>query len=277
MESVFKADILKGKVALVTGGGSGICFEIALQFGKHGAAVGIMGRRKHVLDAAVDVLRSQGIRAIGVEGDVRKQEDAAKGNFLVAAEDLSLNGFKTVLDIDTIGTYNMSHEAFKYLKKGGPGKGSTTGGLILNISATLHYTTAWYQIHVCAAKAAIDSMTRSLALEWGTDHDIRVNGIAPGPIKDTPGIQKLLPEELKYRAGDNMIVERAGEKWDIGMAALYIASDAGKFINGTTLIVDGGYWISRPRRVSKEVVKQISRSVEKKSREPPFGSPSSKL
>ncbi|XP_042485855.1 peroxisomal 2,4-dienoyl-CoA reductase [(3E)-enoyl-CoA-producing]-like [Macadamia integrifolia] len=115
MESPFKADILKGKVALLTGGGSGIGLEMATQFGKHGAAVSIMGRRKHILDSAIASLQSQGIRAIGLEGDVRKQEDAkrvlestvkhfgrldilvnnAAGNFLVSAEDLSPNGFRT--------------------------------------------------------------------------------------------------------------------------------------------------------------------------------------
>ncbi|KAK1587953.1 hypothetical protein Q3G72_018624 [Acer saccharum] len=148
-----------------------------------------MGRRKQVLDSA---LQSLGIKAVGFVGDVRKQEDAkrvqestfkhfgrldilvnaAAGNFLVSAEDLSPNGFKTVMDIDSIGTFTMCYEALKYLKKGGPGRGSSSDGTILNISATLHYTASWYQIHVSAAKAAIDSITRNLALEWGTDYDI---------------------------------------------------------------------------------------------------------
>ncbi|RWR88530.1 peroxisomal 2,4-dienoyl-CoA reductase [Cinnamomum micranthum f. kanehirae] len=248
MESPFKADILKGKVALLTGGGSGIGFELATQFGKHGAAaVAIMGRRKEVLDSAVSVLQSHGIQAIGFQGDVRKKEDAARvvdstvehfgrldilvngaaGNFLVPSEDLSPKGFRTVIDIDSVGTFTMCHAAFKYLKKGAPGRGPSSGGVILNISATLHYTASWYQIQASAAKvcqnimlivassppsskpcpnyvgvcyhvhlcgiifcglfsmltllsfqqAAVDSITRSLALEWGTDYDIRVNGI----------------------------------------------------------------------------------------------------
>ncbi|RZC63302.1 hypothetical protein C5167_025065 [Papaver somniferum] len=133
MESPFKVDIVKGKVALITGGGSGIGFEITKEFGKHGASVAIMGRRKSVLDSAVLSLRSLGIQAIGFQGDVRNQEDAtrvvdatfehfgridilvnaAAGNFLVPAEDLSPNGFKTVMDIDTVGTFRMCHEALK--------------------------------------------------------------------------------------------------------------------------------------------------------------------
>lgn len=297
MESPFKSDVLKGKVALLTGGGSGIGFEISTQFGKHGASIAIMGRRKNVLDDAVSALTSLGIPAIGFEGDVRKLEDAqrvieatvrhfgkldilvnaAAGNFLSAAEDLSPNGFRTVMDIDSVGTFTMCHEALKYLKKGGPGKTSSSGGLILNISATLHYTASWYQIHVSAAKAAIDALTRNLALEWGTDYDIRVNGIAPGPIADTTGLSKLLPDEINNRGREQVPLFKLGDKWDIAMAAVYIASDAGKYINGSILPVDGGLWLSQPRHLAKDAVRQVSRSVEKRSRAAPVGLPTSKL
>ncbi|KAJ6825439.1 peroxisomal 2,4-dienoyl-CoA reductase-like [Iris pallida] len=293
--SPFKDDVLKGKVALITGGGSGIGFGISTHFGAHGAAVAIMGRRRQVLDDAVADLRSKGIMAIGLEGDVRKQEDAARaiettikhfgkldilvngaaGNFLASPEDLSPNGFRTVLDIDSVGTYTMCHEALKYLKKGGQGKDPSAAGLILNISATLHYTASWYQIHVSAAKAAVDSITRSLALEWGTDYDIRVNGIAPGPIEGTPGLRKLNPEEMKSKIQEYMPLYKTGDRWDIAMAALYLASDAGKYVNGTTMVVDGGLWLSRPRHIPKQDVKALSRAVETKSRA--VGLPTSKL
>ncbi|KMT17447.1 hypothetical protein BVRB_2g037850 [Beta vulgaris subsp. vulgaris] len=297
MDSPFKQDALKGKVALITGGGSGIGFEISRQFGKHGASIAIMGRRQHVLDSAVSALTSLGIPATGFVGDVRKQEDArrvvestfqhygridilvnaAAGNFLASAEDLSSNGFRTVLDIDAVGTFTMCREALVYLKKGGPGRNSSSGGLILNISATLHYTASWYQVHVSAAKAAVDATTRNLALEWGTDYDIRVNGIAPGPIGDTPGMSKLVPDEIISKARDYMPLYKLGEKWDIAMASVYLASDAGKYINGTILPVDGGLWLSRPRHLPKDAVKQLSRVVEKKSRNTPVGVPKSKL
>ncbi|OMP11465.1 Short-chain dehydrogenase/reductase SDR [Corchorus capsularis] len=296
MESPFKADVVKGKVALVTGGGSGIGYEISLQLGKHGASVAIMGRRKHVVDSAVAALHSYSIPAIGFDGDVRKEEDAARvvestfkhfgkldilvnaaaGNFLVPAEDLSPNGFRTVVDIDTIGTFRMCREALKYLKKGGPGRDPSTGGLIINITALLHYGATWYQIHASAAKAAVDSITRSLALEWGTDHDIRVNGIAPGAIDDTAGVIKLAPEEILSQIKQKPLY-KFGEKWDIAMAALYLASDAGKFVNGTIMVVDGGQWLSRPRYVSNDAVKQLSRREEIKSRVKPAGVPKSKL
>ncbi|WOH07145.1 hypothetical protein DCAR_0626574 [Daucus carota subsp. sativus] len=297
MESPFKPNILNGKVALLTGGGSGIGYEISSQFGQHGACVAIMGRRKSVLDSAVASLRSLGIQAVGFEGDVRKQEDAKKvvestikhfgkldilvnaaaGNFLVSAEDLSPNGFRTVMDIDSVGTFTMCREALKYLKKGAPGRTSSSGGSILNISATLHYTASFYQIHVSAAKAAVDALTRNLALEWGTDYDIRVNGIAPGPIGDTAGMSKLGPDEIKNSSRKEMPLYKLGEKWDIAVAALYLTSEAGKYVNGTTLVVDGGLWLSRPRPLPKEAVKQLSRTVEKRSRAAPVGVPTSKL
>lgn len=294
--SPFKQDILKGQVALLTGGGSGIGYGIAEELGKHGASISIMGRRNHVVHSAVSSLTSLGIPAIGIVGDVRKRDDivkvleatikhfgkldilvnAAAGNFLVPAEDLSPNGFRTVVDIDAVGTFTVCHEALKYLKKGGPGRDPSKGGLIINISATLHYTATWYQIHVSAAKAAVDSITRSLALEWGTDYDIRVNGIAPGPIGDTAGASKLAPKEIESSTPADPLF-KLGEKWDIAMAAVYLACDAGKYINGATLVLDGGLWLSHPRHIPKEAVKQLSRTVEKRSRETPTGLPNSKL
>ncbi|KAL0443135.1 UNVERIFIED_CONTAM: Peroxisomal 2,4-dienoyl-CoA reductase [Sesamum latifolium] len=295
MESPFKPHVLKGKVALLTGGGSGIGFEISTQFGKHGASIAIMGRRKTVLDEAVSALKSLGIplglKGMFGNGKMRRELEAtvkhfgkldilvnaAAGNFLVAAEDLSPNGFKTVMDIDSVGTFTMCREALKYLKKGGPGRSSSGGGFILNISATLHYTASWYQIHVSAAKAAVDALTRNLALEWGTDYDIRVNGIAPGPIGDTAGLSKLLPKEINNKIREYSPLYKVGEKWDVAMAAVYLASDAGKYINGTILIVDGGLWLSTPRNLPKDAVKQFSRAVEKRSRTSPAGLPTSKL
>ncbi|RZC47246.1 hypothetical protein C5167_040194 [Papaver somniferum] len=285
MESPFKVDIVKGKVALITGGGSGIGFEITKEFGKHGAFAAIMGRRKSVLDSAVSSLRSLGIQAIGFEEDVRKQEDAtrvfdatfehfgridilvnaAAGNFLVPAEDLSPNGFKTVMDIDTVGTFRMCHAVLKYIKK------RSRKGDIWWWNHPEHKR--HFALHSnlvsnpCIRSQAIDAMTRSLALEWGTDHDIRVNGIAPGPIGGTPGLSKLDPSEMKNnQSGTPLHQFITGEKWDIAMAGLYLASDAAKHINGAILVVDGGDWFNRAPHVSREAVKEMCRTVEKRSR-----------
>ncbi|KAL2621430.1 hypothetical protein R1flu_001635 [Riccia fluitans] len=129
------------------------------------------------------------------------------------------------MDIDTLGTYQMSFAALHYLKKGGKGKQPDEGGVILNISATLHYTASWYQIHVSAAKAAVDSITRSLALEWGTDFRIRVNGIAPGPIKNTPGMAKR-SVDFDENIVKNIPLGRYGDKSDIANCALFICSES---------------------------------------------------
>merc|ERR1719433_1625751 len=137
-----------------------------------------MGRRKNFLDDAVKLLQGKGIKCIACQGDIRKPEDCdaavkatvkelgsldilvncAAGNFLAPVEQLSPNGFKTVLDIDTMGAYNMSHFAFE------PLKASKFGGVITSITATFHYTAMWYQTAPVAAKAAIDVLMRNMAL-----------------------------------------------------------------------------------------------------------------
>eukprot|EP00160_Parvularia_atlantis_P021535 Unigene9374_Nuclearia_a/m.28613 Unigene9374_Nuclearia_a/g.28613 ORF Unigene9374_Nuclearia_a/g.28613 Unigene9374_Nuclearia_a/m.28613 type:complete len:195 (+) Unigene9374_Nuclearia_a:25-609(+) len=137
--SPFRADTLRGRVAVVTGGGSGIGYEIVRQLGLHGAKVAIMGRREGPLKAAIEALTVEGVDALAVPGDVRLPEDCAKlveqavrrfgkvnilvnnaaGNFLSPAEDLQPKGFKTVLEIDTMGVFNMCHAAFPELKKAG--------------------------------------------------------------------------------------------------------------------------------------------------------------
>ncbi|PRP79855.1 hypothetical protein PROFUN_12467 [Planoprotostelium fungivorum] len=269
----FQPGILKGKVALITGGASGINFEIARTLAQFGAAVAIMGRREKVVAAAVEEINKAGGRAIGVPGDVRTAEAAQKvigevvsklgrldivvngaaGNFLCPAEDLSSNAFKTVIEIDLVGTFNVSRAAFPELQK--------TKGLIINISATLHYSTTPWQTHASAAKAGVDSLTTSLAAEWG-HYGIRVNGIAPGPIADTVGMSKL---SLGMTNGDNLSdalsqvipLGRAGLKSDIASAALFLSSDAASFISGHTLVVDGAAWLYHQPAISREGLRKI--------------------
>lgn len=266
--SPFKNDVLKGKVTLVSGGGSGINFGIARSLGLHGSKIAIMGRRKEVLDKSVTKLQKDGIDAFGVQGDVRKFDECEKviasvvskfgkldilingaaGNFLCAPEDLSVNGFKTVIEIDTIGTFHMSKAAFEQLK--------TNKGVILNISATLHYTATYYQLHASAAKAAVDSMTRSLAVEWGK-YGIRTVGIAPGAIEDTEGMQRLsggagLEDLMKLNP-----LRRAGKIEDIAQAALYLTA-AGSYVNGHTIVVDGGSWLHTVPFVTDDLYAQLS-------------------
>jgi peroxisomal 2,4-dienoyl-CoA reductase len=161
--------------------------------------------------------------------------NGAAGNFLCKAEELSANGFGVVVDIDTKGTFNVCRAAFDELKK--------SKGQILNISATLHYSATPMQIHVSAAKAGVDAITRNLSVEWG-HYGIRVNGIAPGPIEDTEGMRRLLPEEFKEKLMKRIPLQRFGRISDIENAALFLCSDAASYITGVTLVVDGGHWLT---------------------------------
>ena len=254
MNKIFADDILQGKVAFVTGGGTGITGGIATAFAKHGASIAITSRKMENLEAKKQYIEENGGRCFAIAADVRDYEavenaiartidhfgkidivvNGAAGNFLAAADQLSANGFGTVVDIDTKGTFNVCRAAFEELKR--------SKGQILNISATLHYLATPMQIHVSAAKAGVDAITRNLSAEWG-QHGIRVNGIAPGPIEDTEGMKRLLPDELKAKITKKIPLGRFGRIADIENAALFLTSDAASYINGVTLVVDGGQWL----------------------------------
>jgi peroxisomal 2,4-dienoyl-CoA reductase len=255
---IFNEGILEGRVAFVTGGGTGITGGVARAFAEAGAAVALVSRKLDHLQPAAEVINQAGGKAFAVTADVRQPEDVEKavaqtveqfgkidivvngaaGNFLCAAEELSPNGFGTVVDIDTKGTFNVCRAAFAQLKE--------HRGQILNISATLHYLGTPMQIHVSAAKAGVDALTRNLAVEWGR-HGIRVNGIAPGPIEDTEGMKRLVPEPVKERLRKGIPLGRFGRIADIEKAAVFLCSDAASFINGVTLVVDGGHWLTGTR------------------------------
>ncbi|PFH35144.1 2,4-dienoyl CoA reductase 2, peroxisomal family protein [Besnoitia besnoiti] len=231
-QSSFRGDCLKGKVAFITGGGSGICKEIARQFMLHGASVAIASRDQKKLHDAAELLASEtGGCCFPVTMDVRKESqvvsavdaamakfgkidilvNGAAGNFLCSAEKLSYKGFKTVMEIDAHGSFIVSKTVFEKCFKpaaqradlgAARGLGETVRGrqsddagcgkVILNISMTLHYTATLLQTHAGVAKAAVDAMTKHLAVEWGP-YNVRVNSIAPGAVADTVGLSKLNP------------------------------------------------------------------------------------
>jgi 2,4-dienoyl-CoA reductase [(3E)-enoyl-CoA-producing], peroxisomal len=282
--SPFTPNCLNSKVALVTGGGSGICFEVTRQLLLHGCSGAVIcGRRSAFLMKAVSILELDTGKVVKhFQLDVRDSEACAKaveytveqfgrldivvngaaGNFLSEASALSPKGFKTVMEIDTQGTYNMCHASYQALR--------SNGGVVVNISATLHYGATWFQAHASAAKSAVDSLTRTLALEWGVDQ-IRVVGIAPGPIANTPGTTKLAPGMEDGDVVSDMVKEgiplgRMGTTADIGLAAVYLCSEAGSYVTGHVLVVDGGQWLYRPPMVPREMVAELSRQVEAKSR-----------
>lgn len=257
-QNIFADGVLGGRVAFVTGGGTGITGGVARAFAEAGASVALVSRKLEHLEPAAEAINRNGGKAIAVVADVRQPAEVesavaktveafgkidivingAAGNFLCAAEELSPNGFGTVVDIDLKGTFNVCRATFAQLKE--------HHGQILNISATLHYLGTPLQLHVSAAKAGVDALTRNLAVEWGR-HGIRVNAIAPGPIEDTEGMTRLVPEPVKERLRKNVPLGRFGRIADIERAAVFICSDAASFINGTVLVVDGGHWLAANR------------------------------
>ena len=236
----------------ITGGSSGINLGLAEAFGLAGAKVAINGRKVEKLEAAVAGLRAKGITAQGYAADVRDYaalENAieqakvahgpidvlvcgAAGNFPAAAAQMSSNGFRAVLEIDVLGTFHACRAAFERMNK--------PGACILNISAPQASVPYPMQSHVCAAKAGIDMLTRTLAMEWG-GAGVRVISISPGPIADTEGMDRLAPtKELQEKVGLMVPAQRMGTKTDIAQMALFLASESASYVTGAIIAVDGG-------------------------------------
>ncbi|HYW74690.1 MAG TPA: SDR family oxidoreductase [Pyrinomonadaceae bacterium] len=265
MAEIFCGGILNGRVAFVTGGGTGITGGVARALAEAGAHVALVSRSLEHLEPAAKAINDgraaralpQG-EAIPLAADVRRPAEIEKaiaatierfgkidivvngaaGNFLCKAEEMSPNGFGAVVDIDLKGTFNVCRAAFAELEK--------NRGQILNISATLHYLGTPMQLHVSAAKAGVDALTRNLAVEWGR-HGIRVNAIAPGPIEDTEGMKRLVPEPIKQKLRERVPLGRFGLIKDIENGAVFLCSDAASYINGAVLVVDGGHWLAANR------------------------------
>lgn len=256
---VFRDGCLAGHVALITGGGTGICRGIAQAYARFGADVTIVSRKQDVLEkTAAEIREATGREVLGVAADVREPDaiaravaqtverfakldtlvNGAAGNFLAPAAGLSPNGFKTVVEIDLVGTFNTARAAFEQLRASG-------AGLVLNISATLHYHGTPLQIHASAAKAGVDAITKNLAVEWG-QFGIRSCGIAPGPIGDTEGMRRLAPGDAAKKAIGVIPAGRFGTIEEIAAAAVYLRSPAAAYVSGHVLVVDGGHCIATP-------------------------------
>lgn len=250
--ATFLPNLLAGKTAFITGGSSGICLGIAEHFAAHGARVMLLGRKQEKLDAAVKAIRERGGTADGVSADVREYgalEAAfahcagtygpidilvcgAAGNFPAPVNAMSANGFKAVVDIDLLGTFNTCRAAFPHLRK--------PGASIISISANHAHQPYAFQSHVCAAKAGVDLLTKTLAIEWGPA-GIRANIIYPGPIDGTEGMRRLAPtEEARRAVVEGVPIGRMGSVDDVANLALFLASDAASYITGAALACDGG-------------------------------------
>jgi NAD(P)-dependent dehydrogenase (short-subunit alcohol dehydrogenase family) len=257
--SVFRDKILEGRVALVTGGGSGIGAGIAKRLAEQGAKVGLLGRRAEVLEAVASEIRAAGGSALATPADVREYGEveqaiervaaefggldilvnSAAGNFIAPAAQLSANGFKAVIGIDLLGTFNACRASFAHLSK--------RGGSIISISAPQAFVPTPAQVHVGAAKAGIEKLTRDLALEWGSV-GIRVNSVVPGPTEDTEGMRRLAPSDPEIQAQMKRAIPlgRWGNIAELADAVLYLVSPAASFITATTLVVDGGSSLISP-------------------------------
>lgn len=251
---MFVENIMENRVAFISGGTSGINLGIAKGLAGYGAKVCIIGRDAEKADRAAREIRDEtGGEVLAMSADVRQYEAVneamkktrnqfgeldiviagAAGNFFAPAVSISPNGFKAVVDIDLIGTYNVFKSAYDYCKKPGSSLIAITAGQAVNPMP--------FQAHVCAAKAGVNALVKSLALEWGPA-GIRVNGISPGPIEGTEGVKRMAPsEDLRQQFKQKIALRRFGESEDIANAAVYLSSSLGKYINGTILDVEGGF------------------------------------
>ncbi len=252
--SPFRADLLAGKAALITGGATGLGLQTARVLGGHGARVALCSRKEDNLRSAVAALQDEGIGAVYGVCDVRRHDEVtavveevlatfgrldvvvnnAAGNFPAPISDLSPNGFKAVVDIDLLGTFNVSKAAYElWLRE--------HGGAVVNVSAAIQYRGMALQAHVVSAKAGIDALTRACAIEWGPD-GVRVNVVAPGAMSGTEGVKRIAGDE-QQRTVQNPL-RRPGSTTEVAEAVLFLASEAASYITGATLVVDGGGWLT---------------------------------
>jgi peroxisomal 2,4-dienoyl-CoA reductase len=272
MESqlVFKENLFKGKVMVLTGGTSKMLYQPCHDFMKLGGKVALISRRLNELEKVSNhLMKATSSTAKGYVLDLKKANDldyeqvvkeilkdfgridvlvnGAAGNFLADAEKLSLNAFKTVIEIDTIGTFLMSKHVYVQWMK-------ANGGNIINISASLHYLGTLLNSHASTAKAGVDAITKTLALEWGPK-GVRVNGVAPGFIDGTEGFERLMDLNKANKGPSNgsgpttdMIqqaktvipLQRFGNRNDVSNTVLFLASDLSSYMTGQTLLIDGG-------------------------------------
>ncbi|CEF17528.1 2,4-dienoyl-CoA reductase [Staphylococcus xylosus] len=251
---------MRDKVIIVTGGSSGMGKAMATKFAEEGANVVITGRSLERLEAAKAEMEKFEGQVLCIDMDVRDPErvqytvdktietygkidglvNNAAGNFLCPAEDLSLNGWNSVIDIVLNGTWYCTQAVGKeWIKNGQQGR-------IINMVATYAWRAGIGVVHSASAKAGVLSMTRTLAVEWGSKYGITVNAIAPGPIDNTGGSGKLsLSEEAKQQTLDSVPLGRMGQPEEIASLAKFLLSEEASYINGACMTMDGGQWLNQ--------------------------------
>jgi len=243
----------EGKAVVVIGGTSGINRGVAELFAEHGARVAVASRSNDKVQATVASLKELGAEAMGFSADVRDLDaidagmatvhetfgdfdvlvSGAAGNFPATINGMSANAFRSVVEIDLLGTFHVMKASFPYLKK--------PGASVINISAPQAFLPMEAQAHVCSAKAGVDMMTLTLSKEWGRE-GIRINSIVPGPIAGTEGMARLAPDQsATQRVIDSVPLGRMGSPADVGHACLFLGSDLSTYISGVILPVDGAW------------------------------------
>ncbi len=256
--------LLAGTSAFVTGGGSGINLAIAHAPASVGADIAICGRSAEKLEAAAGELRAHGTDTLAVAADVRRPEDlkaavdtaaerfgrldtmvcGAAGNFFAPAEALSPNGFRTVVDIDLLGSFHAASAAFEQLR--------ASRGSVLFISAGQAYLPFANQCHVGAAKAGVDNLMANLAFEWGR-FGIRSNSLVPGPIAGTEGMQRLSEPAGAGAWTEAVPLGRFGEPHEVAAMAVVLSSPLAAYVTGARVVVDGGLGLSGLGAISRAV------------------------
>ncbi|MFL1461007.1 SDR family oxidoreductase [Roseococcus sp. DSY-14] len=246
---VLRDDALGGARVLVTGGGTGLGLMMARCFRACGAEVEIWGRRAAVLEPAAAGLDARwqavDIRdAEAVEAALARSLDAgagpthlvnnAAGNFLSRTEDISPRGFRAVADTVLHGTFHVTHALGRRWIAAG------TGGAVVSILVTWTRTGAPFVVPSAMSKAAVEGMTRSLALEWGP-HGIRLNAISPGLIPTEGMLARIRPgaEDPAGKWSARNPLRRAGTAEDIGTLAAFLLSEGASWITGETVALDG--------------------------------------
>jgi NAD(P)-dependent dehydrogenase (short-subunit alcohol dehydrogenase family) len=251
--------LLKDRVAIVTGGGTGIGLAIAKRLGELGARLAIGSRNAENLERGSAELRLAGFDPLAVQIDVRNPEQVdemvqrvvrhfgridilinnAAGNFVCRAEDLTPNGWNAVIGIVLNGSFYCSRAVGRHMIARG------AGGTIVSVLANYVWTGSGGTIHSAAAKAGVMSMTQTLAVEWAR-HRIRVNAVAPGPIESAGAAKQLwnTPEAVD-RITRMVPLGRWGKPAEVADAVAFLVSDHAAYITGETLTIDGGAWLGR--------------------------------
>lgn len=259
-DKMLRDDALKGKVIVVTGGGSGLGKAMTKYFLELGAKVAITSRDLEKLkNTAKELEEETKGTCLPIQCDVRHYEEVenmlqevlkafgkvdvllnnAAGNFISPTERLSSNAFDTVIDIVLKGTKNCTLAFGKHWIDT-----KQTSSTVLNIVTTYAWTGSAYVVPSATAKAGVLAMTRSLAVEWAK-YGIRTNAIAPGPFPTKGAWDRLLPGDLaeKFDLSKKVPLKRVGDNQELANLAAYLVSDFSAYVNGEVIVIDGGEWL----------------------------------